>query len=293
MSDPCQFHPFAFDCESAFDEHLSRLRPEWAWPLMTGDKVRFRFRKGGPLRLISHLDTMRCFERMLRRASIPFRRTQGFHPFPRLVLAQSLPLGVTGECEVGELELTEPWDCHDVQHQINAVAPDGLELYQPKIVPFNATAIVRRVIYSLTIPEDRRDAIQKQAETVLSQDEVWVERIKPRPRGLNIRPYLRSITLRHNHLDFDLWVTGGGTARADELVSLMDLDDLWPTGGSELSRSLVEIRDESGAWPGEPPIDRPSETRKPMAKTIALRTQTDETPAEPMWGLSPAGPVVE
>jgi len=67
------------------------------------DKVRIRFRKSGDLRLVSHLDLMRSLERLLRRAMLPFRRTEGFHPTPRLVLAQSLPLGVVGHNEVLEL----------------------------------------------------------------------------------------------------------------------------------------------------------------------------------------------
>src|SRR5436189_6229805 len=72
------------------------------------DKVRLRFRKSADLRLLSHHDLMRTFERMMRRAALPFRRTQGFHPHPRLVFALSLPLGVVGRAEVVELELDQP-----------------------------------------------------------------------------------------------------------------------------------------------------------------------------------------
>src|SRR5690242_10956811 len=68
-------------------------------------KVRFRFRKDGALRLLSHHDLLRTFERMLRRAALPVRATRGFHPKPRLVFALSLPLGVVGCEEVAELEL--------------------------------------------------------------------------------------------------------------------------------------------------------------------------------------------
>ena len=73
----------------------------------TRDKMRFRFRKDGALRLLSHHDLMRCFERMLRRAALPVRQSQGFHPKPRLIFALSLPLGVIGCEEVAELELEE------------------------------------------------------------------------------------------------------------------------------------------------------------------------------------------
>ena len=54
---------------------------------MTGEKIRFRFRKADALRLISHLDTMRCFERMLRRASVPFDPRPAFtHPLDSSLL---------------------------------------------------------------------------------------------------------------------------------------------------------------------------------------------------------------
>ena len=65
-------------------------------PPVARDKVRIRFRKDGSLRLLSHHDLLRTFERMLRRANLPYHRTQGFHPHPRLVFALSLPLGVIG-----------------------------------------------------------------------------------------------------------------------------------------------------------------------------------------------------
>ena len=68
-------------------------------------RVRLRFRKGGDLRLVSHHDLMRCFERMLRRADLPVHATEGFNPRPRMVFALSLALGIVGCEEVVELEL--------------------------------------------------------------------------------------------------------------------------------------------------------------------------------------------
>jgi radical SAM-linked protein len=161
---------------------------------MTGDKIRFRFQKGNALRMISHLDTMRCFERMLRRAEIPFKRTQGFHPCPRFVLALSLPLGVLGVCEVAELELTEPRDANEIVRKLNQAAPDGLVINTFNIVPMKATAIVRRSVYRVdNIPQDKISDVSKYAQELLAQPKVWVERLKPKPRGLNIKPYLRDI----------------------------------------------------------------------------------------------------
>src|SRR5207253_3923437 len=89
-------------------------------------KVRFRFRKSADLRLLSHHDLMRTFERLLRRAEMPVRQTRGFHPKPRLVFALSLPLGVVGCEEVGELELDEPLAPEEVHARLARHAPPGL-----------------------------------------------------------------------------------------------------------------------------------------------------------------------
>src|SRR5215475_1738193 len=104
------------------------------------DKVRIRFRKSGDLRLVSHLDLMRSLERLLRRAAVPFRMTEGFHPTPRLVLAQSLPLGVVGHAEVMELELTEEIGPDDVLERLRAQAPPGIEFLAARRIPIKSTA---------------------------------------------------------------------------------------------------------------------------------------------------------
>jgi len=110
------------------------------------DKVRIRFRKSGDLRLVSHLDLMRSLERLLRRAMLPFRRTEGFHPSPRLVLAQSLPLGVVGHHEVMELELTEEIDPDEVLRRLREQAPPGIEFLSAKRIPLKVTARPRRAV---------------------------------------------------------------------------------------------------------------------------------------------------
>ena len=276
---------------------------------MTGDKFRFRFRKAGDLRLLSHLDLARCLERMLRRAAIPFKSTAGFHPAPRMIFAQSMPLGVDGLREVLELETTAPLDADDVRERLNRQAPRGLEFTEVRVVPMKASAVPRRMVYSLPLPADRVDAVARRAAELLAMETVWVDRIKPKPRKLNIRPYLRGISVllaaragleadsedrsrseqNTSTLHLDLWVTQSGTARADELLLLLGVADLLEAG-SVLARSELELRDETP--PGQPdaPPDGPPDTA-PLEYTPAAAG--DDDPADPTWGLSPNGPVVE
>src|SRR5207247_8049527 len=68
-----------------------------------------------PICLVGHHDLMRCFERMLRRAQLPFHSTEGFNPKPRLVFALSLGLGIVGCDEIVELELDEELPPEQIQ----------------------------------------------------------------------------------------------------------------------------------------------------------------------------------
>src|SRR5438132_1580822 len=112
-------------------------------------KVRIRFRKDGPLRFLSHHDLMRTFERMLRRADLPLRRSQGFHPKPRLVFALSLPLGVIGCEEVVELELDRALPPEEVRLRLVAQAPPGLGILGVRGIDPRAGAQVRSLCYGL------------------------------------------------------------------------------------------------------------------------------------------------
>ena len=259
---------------------------------MLGDKLRFRFSKAGTLRLLSHLDLMRCVERMLRRASIPYKSTAGFHPTPRAVFALSLPLGVVGRAEVVGLELTRPCDPADVLARLQAEAPAGLAFTAVSVVPMKATALPRRVVYRLPLPAERTVAATARCDQLVRADKVWVDRLKPGPKQLNIRPYFRFLGVDDGVLTLDLWVTQTGTARADEIVRLLGLADLLDAG-AVLSRDVLELRDEVAA-PTDHPPDGPAETLPLDPVATAARSQDDETqPAEAHWGASPSGPVVE
>jgi radical SAM-linked protein len=274
---------------------------------MLGDKFRFRFAKTGTLRLLSHHDLMRCLERMLRRADLPFKSTAGFHPGPRVVFALSLPLGVEGLDEVVEIEFTRPCDSEEVLVKLRDEAPIGLTFSKVTIVPMKATAIPRRIVYKLAIPLERIHEIGIRCSEMLAQEKVWVDRLKPGPKRLNIRPYLRSLhiesseaaehsqeTLGADSLILDFWVTQTGTARVDELLKLLDLADLRDTG-SVVERSTVEIRDEvSNPDPADSPPVGPAETL-PLdpAAIAALVQQEEEQSATVGWSVSPTRAVVE
>lgn len=248
------------------------------------DKVRIRFRKSGDLRLVSHLDLMRSFERMLRRAALPFRMSQGFHPTPRLVLAQSLPLGFIGASEVAELELTEELEPADVLRRLREQAPPGIEFLSATRIPLKTTARPRRAVYRIALDATSTD-LPNRIAAFLDATEVWVERERPRPRQVNIRPYIDSLTIAADNLQIALWLTTEGGARADEVAHAIGIEQ-----PSMIERVNLELLDEV---PPEEAIRTPK--IEPQSRPLNRVLSTAPVPAAPRetWGATANGPVVE
>jgi radical SAM-linked protein len=101
-------------------------------------RIVFRFTKGEPVRFVSHLDLMRCFERAMRRSEFPVGYSQGFNPRPRLSFASALSVGATSEWELGQVELAEPFDdgcLETLVASLNAQLPAGLRIEEAWSVP--------------------------------------------------------------------------------------------------------------------------------------------------------------
>jgi len=61
--------------------------------------LRVKFVKRDILVYLSHLDIVRLFERLLRRADAPLVFSQGFTPRPKMLFSRALPLGVESDGE--------------------------------------------------------------------------------------------------------------------------------------------------------------------------------------------------
>ena len=208
------------------------------------EKVRVRFRKGGDLRLLSHHDLMRTFERLLRRASLPFRSSEGFHPKPRFVFALSLPLGIVGCEEVVELELDQPVLPEEVHARLAAWTVPGLEILSVRRVESRKAAQVRRVTYRVPLPPGREAGLPARIAEVLAATACPVERTRPETKHIDLRPYIDQIRLVPGALEMDMWVKPSGMARPDEVLGLLGLQDV-TEAGVVTERTRLELEDET------------------------------------------------
>ena len=152
-------------------------------------RFRLRFAKYGDMALVSHLDLLRLFDRVVRRAGLPISFTNGFHPSPRIIPASALSLGITSDGEIMDFELTERMNLEDFQTRLAAHLPKDLPVVSVEELPIKAlaaTASLEQAEYRLNIqlsedPENTQnpavtlETVQSWVNEVLSQDEILVE----------------------------------------------------------------------------------------------------------------------
>lgn len=91
-------------------------------------KKRITFDKYGEMRFISHLDMLRFADRLLKKAHIPMKYTQGFHPRPKISLGNPVSLGTEAFNELMDIELSEMMTDAEVMERMNSAAVPGFKV---------------------------------------------------------------------------------------------------------------------------------------------------------------------
>ncbi|MBD2134332.1 TIGR03960 family B12-binding radical SAM protein [Sphaerospermopsis sp. FACHB-1094] len=166
-------------------------------------RLRVWFGKQGDMALVSHLDLMRLFDRVMRRAGLPVAFTGGFHPHPRIALASALSLGSTSSGEIVDFELTQPMDVEDFRTQLVSQLPSDIPIYRIEEIDLKAPAAnqaMKAAEYLLTISTPgnvEADKWQDWIVAILDQDEILSEVMTKsgKQQSINLRDRLFEIDL--------------------------------------------------------------------------------------------------
>jgi radical SAM-linked protein len=169
----------------------------------------------------------------------------------------SLPLGVIGGEEVVELELDETLSPEEIHSRLAHQTPPGLEILSVRRIPVKTNAQVCRLTYAVDVPADRVPDVGRRCADVLAAREYWIDRQRPHSRQagrrLDVRPFLVDLLIQQLHgsagsarLEMVLRLTATGTARPEEILALLGIEDLL-TAGAVLERSRLELHDEENS----------------------------------------------
>ena len=119
-------------------------------------KIRIKFRKWGSMKFIGHLDMMRYFQKVMRRADVDIRYSEGFSPHQIMSFAAPLGVGITSDGEYFDIEVHSTKSSEEMIADMNKTMVDGVEITGYVALPDNAKtamAIVAAADYVLSYKE--------------------------------------------------------------------------------------------------------------------------------------------
>ena len=163
-------------------------------------KLRMWFGKVAEMSLISHLDLVRLFDRAVRRASLPVSFTGGYHPSPKISIANALSLGITSNGEIVDFELTEDMEVAEFRDRLAAQLPENIPVYQVEEIDLkspNASRLMDKAEYLITAKVEDTPAWQQWIDEINnSQSIIWEKFTKSgHKKQINLRERLFSLAL--------------------------------------------------------------------------------------------------
>lgn len=213
-------------------------------------RLRVTFGRGEAVKYLAHLDLVRMWERIVRRAGLPLAYTEGFTPHPKLSLAAPLPVGVTSEAELLDITFTEPVTSEGFRQAVEPQLPGGVTVED--VVPITdrgpaLPALLRAVEYQIALrTDDAPEQIAERVGSLLGAESLpRVREREGKRKEYDLRPFVE-----------ELWVCGtpddparigarlragnNGIGRPDELVAALG----YPERPRSIHRTKVDIRDE-------------------------------------------------
>jgi radical SAM-linked protein len=141
---------------------------------MSQIKYLFHYKKVGMLRYLSHLETMKMIDRLLRRTGIELKQTEGFHQRTKISFAQAVPTGIIDLAGLFLVTTFEEIDGEYVK-RANALAPKGLEIVkvEKEDERFKLSKFIKGYEFMLIFLNEP----QKLPFSVEKKNEIWIARI--------------------------------------------------------------------------------------------------------------------
>lgn len=155
--------------------------------------LRLHFKKIGRLQYVSHLDLVRTMHKVIVRAGLPLKYTEGFNPKPKMVFAAPLSIGTESLVEFVDIRLSRRMDIDEAKRRLNDNMAKELQVVSA-YYPETKLTDLKWLSYTVIIKTTGQDAALAEAcERTLLSDEVMIEKRSKSgsPVTLNIRPLIR------------------------------------------------------------------------------------------------------
>lgn len=211
-------------------------------------RLRITFSRGEELKYITHLDLMRLWQRMLRRASIPLVYSQGFSPHPRISLAAPLALGVTSSSELMDIYLERRLSPQFFIKTVKEQLPRGIDILEVVEVGVALPSLQSQLRYAeynviIEVGETRKE-VESAINSLLSSNSLSWQHIRDKEiRKYDLRALIEDIWIIESHppeyvIGMRLRCDSGGTGRPEQVTSALGFPN--PPKSIHRTRLLIE-----------------------------------------------------
>lgn len=159
-------------------------------------KIRIKFSKTGAVKFIGHLDVMRYFQKLMRRADIPIAYSSGLSPHQVMSFALPLGIGLESDAEYMDIEITEPLLSKEAIEAMNAASATGMKVLSFRELPEsagNAMASVAAADYLISFREGFEPPFSLKAAFagLMEQEEIIiVKKTKRSEQEIDLKPFI-------------------------------------------------------------------------------------------------------
>ena len=162
-------------------------------------KIRVKFAKQGITRFIGHLDVMRYFQKLNRRAKLDIAYSGGFSPHQEMSFATPLGLGVLSKAEYVDMEVNSLPEREALIERMNDVSIPDLQILDIVLLPEdakNAMSLLSAADYQVHFREGKMpfslEELEKRFQSFLDAEEILaLKETKKSSKIANIRPQIR------------------------------------------------------------------------------------------------------
>ena len=223
-------------------------------------KARIKFRKYGALRFIGHLDVMRFFQKVMRRAQIPIAFTGGYSPHMIMSFASPLGIGLTSDGEYFDIELRESIPSDEAVRRMNEACVEGIEVLSFRQIAeekkMTGMTILAGADYLVTPRDGLEDSLPSEWKArfreFMDQREIRViKQTKKSEREMNIRPLIYDWELRGDSIFLKL--AAGSTENlkpdlvVDSFLAYMNLNETFSSASFTYHRGEMYADSHEGA----------------------------------------------
>ena len=159
-------------------------------------KIRIKFTKMGSVKYVGHLDMLRYFQKLIRRAGIDICYSGGFNPHQKMSFAAPLGVGMAGEGEYVDIEVHTSMSSKEAVEALNRASVEGIEIKSYRKLPedaLNAMSSVAAADYFVKCREgyEQDFSFSEAFERFMSEKVIEIEKeTKKSTMLLDIRPLM-------------------------------------------------------------------------------------------------------